>query len=240
MVRRQGRRYPRLKDPIAFNNPARRLVKSRSIDWMAYLTDQSSDGVAWKPRVRVEGKYVAHAMRDRRRFPGKRNEGRVCGAAQELIELMKLAPLPLPTDPLTFTCAPRAAAVKQQKPIAAWGGRIFSVKSSDPLHSSLQQFLVALTRFFRRVGPVGQEREMDMTLQAGQVMDLQRLNLLLNCCAARQHHWDRDDRSHLRRDPVAQLEGRQKRRADASGYTGVDDGYGRIECRDRAQNSQKK
>ena len=134
---------------------------------------------------------------------------------------MKLAALALPADPAPLTCIPDAAAMKQQKAIAARPRAVATVELGDALGGGGQQVLVAVHVFGRAVQPVGKKREMKVAFGACEVVDLQPLNLFLDRRAGREHGRHRDHRAEVGRNAVAKLQSRQQRRAEVLRHAAV-------------------
>src|SRR5207245_7431520 len=98
---------------------------------------------------------------------------RVGRSPQKIVQLLKLPPLALPPHPLTFALAPDAPAMQQEKPL---GGTVTSVEARDPLDRSREEPVIVRHRLRGRIGPVGQEGEVDRTVRIGEIMDLQAVD----------------------------------------------------------------
>ena len=65
------------------------------------------------------------------------------------------------------------------------------------------------------IEPIGQQREPQVPLAVAQVVDLQRRHLRVDVGGARQQHRHGDERSHLGRHPIVEVEPRQRSRTRA-------------------------
>ena len=61
-----------------------------------------------------------------------------------------------------------------------------------PSTAAASSAVIARRRLGRRVGPVGQQREMELAVRTGEVVDLEPLDLLLDRRARRQQRRHRD------------------------------------------------
>ena len=74
-----------------------------------------------------------------------------------------------------------------------------------------------------RIRPVRQQREMQLVVGGGEVVDLEAVQVLLSTDGARaQHHRHGDQRAQFCRNAVAQREARQPAGADAARHRAVD------------------
>src|SRR5687767_9544913 len=143
---------------------------------MRHLADQPAHCIAWQSCVGIERDDIPDIGGYRGRPPVPRQERSVLGPAQQAVQLMKLAALALPTDPSPFSYVPDAAPMKQQKAVTTQPGAVATVEFSDALCGGCQQILVAVHLFGRAIQPVGKKREVQITLRACEVMDLQPLD----------------------------------------------------------------
>ena len=232
---RQRGRDPRLQHRIALDDPAGGGVEARPVERMRHLADQAADRVARQLRVGVERDDVANVGRREAVAPADRHESGVGRAAQQPVQLVQLAALALPADPAPFAFVPDAPAMEQQEAVAARRRAVALVEPGDALRCSREESGVALEVLGRSIGPVGEQREMQIAFRAGEVMDFQPLDLLLDRRVRRQQRRHRDERAQMRGHAVAQLQGRQERRAEAERHGAVDQRDRRIDGGDRAQ-----
>src|SRR5260221_12499001 len=104
---------------------------------------------------------------------------------------MQLAALALPADPFPLALVPHPAGMEKNEGIAVGGRLIAPVQALDGGNSSGEQLLIARRRFVHRIRPVGEQRVTEITVEAGKMMDLEPLDLLLDLCSRRQesrHH----------------------------------------------------
>ena len=121
---------------------------------------------------------------------------------------MQLAALALPADPPRFAFVPDATAMQQQEAGAARRRAVAPIESRDAFRRGADERLVAVGVFGRGVGPVGDQREMQIAFRAREVMDLQPLDLLVDGLQRRQQRRHRDERAQMRGNAVAQLQSR--------------------------------
>ncbi len=152
---------------------------------------------------------------------------------------MQLAALALPTDPAPFAFVPHAPAMQQQEARAASARLVTLVELRDAGRRALQERRVTLRVLGRGIDPVGQQREMNGAFGAGEVMNLQPLDLLLDRGARGQQHRHRDQRAQACRHAVAQLQGGQEGRAQAAHHTPIHQRHGRVDGRNGTQNAEQ-
>ncbi|MCY1219812.1 hypothetical protein D9M72_318020 [compost metagenome] len=116
---RQRWRDARLENAVAAHDALPGRIEPWLVQRMGHLADQPQRGIAWQPRVGVEGDDVAHAGRHLRCPAVDGHVAGVAGAAQQPVQLMQLAALALPSHPLALHGVEHAPAVKQQKAIAS-------------------------------------------------------------------------------------------------------------------------
>ena len=81
------------------------------------------------------------------------------------------------------------------------------------------------------IAPVGKQREDEVVVRVGEVVDLQPLDLFAHGGDAGQQRGHDDDRAQIRRDAVAQFQPGQQRRADLLGERAVYDRDGDVRGR---------
>ncbi len=79
---------------------------------MRYLADQSAQRIVLRARIGIQCNDEADPLR-RLRTRGRDHEGRVRRNRGVCVQLMQLAVLPLPPDPLAFAGVPYAPAVEE-------------------------------------------------------------------------------------------------------------------------------
>src|SRR5208282_1218793 len=115
---REGRRDAWLQHGVPLDDAAGARIECRAIERVSHLADQPLGGSPRQARIAIEGDDVADAVGHDRREPVVRDESRVACAAQQSVELVQLAALALPPDPLSLALVPPSSAMKQEEPIA--------------------------------------------------------------------------------------------------------------------------
>ena len=147
------------------------------------------------------------------------DEARVGRAAQEPVELRQLPPLPLLPHPAALARVPLTLAMEQVE--APW-----TMPRVELIHAPLrrlQQGRVARQRAGVAVREVGQQGEMQMWIAVGEKTDFELIE------ERHQPVFGFDDRRHddhrpvSRRDAGAQIEPRQRARADLLRHDEVQD-----------------
>ena len=153
---------------------------------------------------------------------------------------MQLAALALPADPPSFALVPDAPAMKQEEARAVPGRPIARVQPRDAGGRFVEKRFVVGVVLGCAIAPVGDQRESEIVVRIGKMMNLQPLDLLFDRrCAGEQRRHD-DDCAQIRRDTVAQFQSRQNRPADLSGDRAVHDRDRDIRGRNEADNRQNK
>ncbi len=181
---RQRRRHARLQDAVAFDDAPAVGVEARPVERMRHLADQPARGVARQARVGVERDDVADAG-------GRR------GAAVDGMNVVSAAPrsrrfsswsLPrLRSQPIqrrspSFQTRRRCS---RRKRVAAGGRPVARVQARDARGRRREQRRVARDALRVGVGPVREQREVQLAVGVGEVVDLQPLDLLLERLARR-------------------------------------------------------
>ena len=207
---------------------------------MGQLADQAARGVARQPRVGIERDHVAHAGRHAGGLSADVHEAGVGGAAQQPVELVELAALALPSHPLLLRLAPDPSPVQQEEAVARRRGSVaLRFSRAIPRGRRVQQRLVVRGASAGGVGPVREQREMQVALGRGQVVDLEPLDLLLDGSACRQQ------RRHATR--VRSRGGTPSRSArpgrivapHCGGHRAVDKGHRDVQCGAAARAAQR-
>ena len=77
-----------------------------------------------------------------------------------------------------------------------------------PAAASASKRRIAVGVLGRGVQPVGEQGEMQIAVRAGEIMDLQTLDLFFDRLRRRQQRRHRDERAQMRRNAVAELQSR--------------------------------
>ena len=147
-----------------------------------------------EPRVGVEGDHITHACW----CPVGWDEAGVGGSPEKTVELVKLAPLALPAHVEFLAGVEQTLAMEEQEPI----------RPSRPRSVSLIELEHAAGRRSQELGVVGQlgplgvppvadQREVQIAIRIGQVVDLEPFNQFLDLVGSRQQGRDRNQRAQL-------------------------------------------
>ncbi len=185
-------------------------IEAGTVQRVRHLPDQPLHDVARQPRVGVERDHVANAGGNQRGGIAVGDEARVGGAAQQAVQLVQLAALALPADPLAFALVPEPAPVQQQEAIAVGGRRVPLIQPRDSSARGREQRVVAGLALGGGVRPVREQREADVAVRSRQVMHFESLDLLLDLRTRGQQRGHHDERAQPRparrraaRDPAA-------------------------------------
>ena len=146
----------RLQDAVALRHHAQLLVEVRRVERMSDDADQPAGRIAGQRRVLVQRDDV-HDLLQEGRGGGHVHVGGVGGAAQQLVQLVDLAPLPLPAHPAALAGVPLPVAVEDVE--ARVVGRVAPVQLRDAGLSEGQQRPVSRRGLAVSVGVVCQQRE---------------------------------------------------------------------------------
>ena len=116
--RRQRRRDARLKHRVTIDDAAEAGIECRAVERVSHLADQALGGPPRQTRVGIEDNDKADAGGHHRRAAADRDESGVGGAPQQAIELVQLAALAFPSDPLSLSRVPQPATMQQEEAIA--------------------------------------------------------------------------------------------------------------------------
>src|SRR4030095_6371286 len=147
--------------------------------------DQAPGGASGETGVRIECYHVTDAAGDLRHTPIRSRAG-TRRAPQQMIELLELPALALPSHPLLFARVPDPAAVEQHEALARVGPRaIAPVQARDALGRGGEELLILRPGLGGRVDPVGEKRKVEVAVWIGEEMDLEPIDLLLDLGLAR-------------------------------------------------------
>ena len=129
----------------------------------------------------------------------------------------------------------------EQEEALAGAGRaaVALVEARDAVDGGREKPIILRHGLAGRVGPVGQEREVDVTVRIGEVVDLEPTDMLLDLGLAGEEGGHHDERSQARRDAVAQLEARQRPRAELFGDGAIDERDGEVGGRDEGDQTEQ-
>ncbi len=148
---------------------------------------------------------------------------------------MQLAALAFPTDPALLALVPDAATMQQHEPGAVRRRAIAKIEARDARGGLLDQRGVTLDVLGQAVGPVRQQREMQIAFGTGKMVDFQTFDLLVDRLPSCQHRRNRDDRPELGGNAVPQFETRQQRRRVAQIDSAICESDGGVNGRNGAE-----
>ena len=193
---RQRRRDPWLEHAVAVGHTAGLRIEGRLVERMGDRPYEACHRAPRQPRVRVERDHVAHVGRRGGSRPVGRQEPGGRRAAQEGIQLVELATLALPAHPAAFGLVPGSPPVEQQEPGASPGGlAVALVEPVDGRHRRREELVVAGDVLGRGVEPVRQQREPDVPVLVGEIVDLQAAHLGIDVRRAGEERRHDDERA---------------------------------------------
>ncbi len=164
---------------------------------MGQRPHQKRRGLRREDRVGIEGDDVANVP-ERRRIAHDCGEGLKGAAPQEPVELGELPPLPLPPHPHTLPRVPAPRAMEEIERVVGAVG-VPAVQLANAGRRGLEDRRVARPRLRRSVGEVAQDREMEVRLAVGEILDLEVLEGLAYRLDAVEERRDDHRRPELRR-----------------------------------------
>ena len=228
-------RDARLQNAVAAHDLAGFLVDDRAVQRMAELACEVRHRFGRQPRIGVERHDIAN-------IPGQTlvggEEGRVLIAPQKQVQLVQLAALALPAHPAALLLVIEAAAVQQEEARLVVA-RIMLVEPVDLLARIVVDFHVGGRDFLLRVGPVADQREIDLTARIGEVVHLQVADLLVDGIARGDEGRHGDQRARLRRQPVLVFEADQPRRLHEPRHQRVEQRIGGVHGREYGQKREQ-
>ena len=128
--------------------------------------------------------------------------------------------------------------MQQQETFAARGRAVAAVEPRDAEHGDVEQrFVGRLVNSVSASDPVREQREMQLVVGGGEVVDLEPVQVFLDRRARAQHHRHRHQRAQFLGHALAQREARQAARADAARHRAVDQRHGDVDRRHRAEHA---
>ena len=161
-------RDARLENPVALGHALHRRVEARPVQRVRQRADHRPARLERQLRIAVERDDVFHRRQQAEIAELHRVAG-VGGAAQQLVELVQLAALPLPSHPAPFAGVVGARAVEQEEAI----GAVARVEDLDARLRRSQQRRVFRRLALGRVAEVGQQREVQVLIAVGEEADLE-------------------------------------------------------------------
>ena len=218
-----------LQDAVALGDPPQAGVEVRAIERVRDDADELAGRVPRQPGVAVERDDVAHAGQQFR-VADMRGEAGIARAAEQPVELLELAPLPLPADPRLLARVPLPDPMKEVEGAGAsrLGAR---VQRLDARRRRGEDRVVGRHHGRRRVGEVAQDGEMDVRVAVAQREHLEVLDQLGDPAYAREQRRDHDHGAMLRRDAAHEIDARQPARGPDARREPLHDGDGELRCR---------
>ena len=125
-------------------------------------------------------------------------------------------------------CSPRPARLPGRRAVVP-------VEPRDALDCCRQQFVVAIDVLGVCVQPVGEQREMQVAVRTGEVVDFEALDLLLDRSPIGEQCRHGDKRAQMRRHAVGELQRRQEMGVEAETDRAIDQSDRRVEDGNRAE-----
>ena len=224
MRARQRDADTRLQDPVPPGHAAAGRIVFGVIEGMRDGPHQHARRARRKHGVGVERDDVATGAQHR----GLADDAGepLAAAAHEPVERAELAALALPSHPRALARVPQAGPVEEEEGVLrAWG-----IPCVERTHAGLRRGddgRVVVARFGVRIGEVAQQREVQVRIAIGEILDLEMLERVLDRRNAVEQGGHDDRRSQRRRDPPRRIEVelRQAARGKEGGDELVDDGH---------------
>ncbi len=231
---------PRLEDRVAVDDAARSPVEGRPVQRMGHGADQAGRGAAGQTGVGVEGDHVADPRGHVGGPPVDRGERRVARAREQVVQLVELPALALPSHPLALARVPEPPAVEQEKARPRRGrGPVAGVEPRDAVAGGRQEPIVLRHRLGGRVDPIREEGEVEVTGRVGEEVDLEPSDLLLDLGFARQQRRYHHEGPQARGNAVARLQTRQRHRPEHRHDRAVDERDREVGGRDDREEGQQ-
>ena len=171
----------RLQDAVAIHDQAPGAAL-RAIERMFHRADEFRRRFPGQLGIRIQGDDVAGALQlgDVAHHAGEALPG---VAAQQGVEVAKLATLALVAHPGSFPRVPASRAVEQEETIAVDAG-IAGVQFLDAARGARDKFFIIRHRCLWRIKQVGQQAIQQVLLAVGQVTHFQRFGQLIHAARA--------------------------------------------------------
>ncbi|HEY2619454.1 MAG TPA: hypothetical protein VGI78_19090 [Acetobacteraceae bacterium] len=119
--------------------------------------------------------------------------------------------------------------MKQHKAVTARSRAVALIEPGNTGYSRFQQCLIAIDTLCRRIEPVGEQSEMQLSFRARKMMDLETLDLLFNRFGRRKHCRHCDDRTQMCGHTIAEFQSRQFCRAEPTRHKTVHQRHSRVD-----------
>ena len=126
--------------------------------------------------------------------------------------------------------------MQQEEALTTRSWPVAPIQAGDTLLSCRHEFSIAIDVLAGRVGPVRQQREVEVPRGACQIVDLQPGDQFPDIRDGGQESWHGHQRAEIPADSAAQRHRRQERGAKPLGHKLVHDGDSDVHRRDQSQN----
>ena len=191
-----------MQDSVAFDDTPAIGVEAGPVQRMRHFADQATHRVARQSRVRIKRHDIANASRGSGRSEADVHESGVGRGAQQAIQFVELAALALPSDPPRFTFIPDAPPVQKEETRSARRRAIAQIETRDAVRRSGDERGVAVSVLGHGVGPIGQQREMQIAFRARKVVNLQPFDQVFDAFQRGEQRWHGDERAQIGGHPV--------------------------------------
>ena len=117
---------------------------------------------------------------------------------------MQLPSFALPSHPYAFALVPNTLAMEDEEALAVAGGwTIAFVQARDSVNCNGEQIIVTRQGFARRVQPIREQREAQVSIWICQIVHFQPFDMLCNFPRGGKQRGHDDNRSQVLRDAVA-------------------------------------
>ena len=164
---------------------------------MRHFADQATHRIARQSGVRIKRHDIANTCRGGGRSESHVHESGVGRGAQQAIQFVELATLALPSDPPRFTFIPDAAPVQKEETRSARRRAIAQIETRDAVRRSGDERVVAVSVLGHGVGPIGQQREMQIAFRARKVVNLQPFDEVFDAFQRGEQRWHGDERAQI-------------------------------------------
>ncbi len=200
---------------------------------MRQLADQAGHHVARHARVGVERHHVGDVLRQ---GDVGRQEGGVVVAAQQPVQLVKLAALALPAHPARLGVVEEAAPVQEVEERRALA-RVALVEAGDLGSRIVEDLQVGRLLLDVAVRPVGEQREADVALRVGQVMHFEVADGFVDVVARADQRRNDDQRPVVGGNAFLEFVADQPGRLQEGQDRGVEEAERRL-CRRQREEDQ--
>ncbi len=236
---RQRGRHARLKNAVALPDKASLRVKVRTVERMRNLADEAPGGTDQQPRVGVQRDNVADASRQPGGAAIDRHERRISSAAKQAIKFVQFAALAFPPDPLLLALVPHASAMEKKEARPVIDRPVVRVQLGDAGGCFVKQGLIVGGVFGGGIAPIGKQREDEVDVGVGEVVDLEPLDLFAHGSDARQHRGHDDDGAQIGRDAVEQFQPGQECRTHLQGEKTIYRRHGHVRSRNETDDRKR-